>query len=91
MKSMNRRSFLAGAAAAAALPAIAPLAPVVPPLAINTLSPIVHVPNTLAASGNVFLTEEQVAAETLKILQAGFRMYGDLLAHNCPPARIADA
>lgn len=87
---MDRRKFLSGAVAAAALPAVAPFV-AVSKADMLALYPPAHVPNTLAASGNVFLTEEQMAAETLKILQAGLRMYGDLLAHNCPPIRIADA
>lgn len=72
MKSMNRRAFIAGAAAAAAMPAFAPLVPV-SKADLLAVYPPVHVPNTLAASGNVFLSADLVAKESLRILRVELR------------------
>jgi hypothetical protein len=77
---MDRRNFLRGAVAAAALPVIAPLAPAVPPLAINMLPPIVHMPPApsitgalimqMERTGNHLLTADQFAREAAKLWAA---------------------
>jgi len=80
---MDRRRFLAGVAATAASAAlpIPALASVMPPAPSVT---------SLAGTGNVLLTADQVAAEALRILRMNYAM-ASLQHETAGPLRIADS